>query len=1014
MELSSELGRMIEADRGPQQLHSTTVRPELAPLPQRQAIVVLGMHRSGTSALAGVINALGATVPQKTLMGADPCNLRGLFESLALAVAHDEMLASVGSCWDDWRRLNPEWFCSDAAQKHRQKIKSVLIDEYGEEPFIIVKDPRICRFMPFMSLILDELNFSSVAVLPIRNPLEVAYSLNRRDGFALSKSLLLWLRHVLDAELGSRHMRRCFLSYEDLLVDWRLQLNRVSGKLGVSWPERSENADVKVDQFLATELRHERVPFDEINSHPEMTTWVFDTYNVLRAAAAGGKNSDRLDQLESVRANFDEACHLFARTAPTEEAANERRGLNARGEASEAKIDSVAAQRPSRDGKAEVSSCKAIDVSIIVVVHNMAREAPRTLRSLSPSYQQGIDAEDYEVIVVDNGSSPPFDAKALDDLGGNFRLVRVDPAPPSPAHAINRGLAAARGQVIGVMIDGARIVTPGFIHFGRQGVRLYPRAVVATLGWYLGYDQQRWAMEGGYNQAREDELLASIAWPRDGYRLFEISAFDESTTDGWFAPISESNGLFLSRQTWDLLAGVDERFEAAGGGFVNLDTLTRALELPGSEFVVLLGEATFHQFHGGIATNAEYRTFPEKLAKWQAQYEAIRGRPLRTPTPQNRTYIGTLPETMLRHFARSLMEPARGLPLGAGFDKALWLPSPSSRPADATCAALLDLAENEFRAGRFEASAAVARVARVRWPDEPGPQRLLANAGPWLREKDPPDDRRAGFHFACAKAYRLLGDAAAAEAEFRAALGWDADFSEAHTGLANLRFPGEDYLNWLARLHVALAPKAYLEIGVWGGQTLALAQPPTRAIGIDPRPLIKEQFHTETHLFVETSDEFFARGKLEALCNDKPLDLVFIDGLHLFEQTLNDFINVEAHCARASVVLIHDTVPLDEPTQRRAQGTRFYTGDVWKIVPCLRYFRADLDIFTIPTPPTGLTVVTGLDPNSRVLAKRFDEAVGRFIDLPYAEFEIRLASEFSVVPNDWGEVEARLKVRGVL
>ena len=109
-----------------------------------------------------------------------------------------------------------------------------------------------------------------------------------------------------------------------------------------------------------------------------------------------------------------------------------------------------------------------------MVVHDMAREAPRTLRSLSPSYQQGIDADDYEVIVVDNGSSPPFDAKVLDDLGGNFRLIRIDPAPPSPAHAINRGLVEARGQVIGVMIDGARMVTPGFVHFGRRGVYLYP------------------------------------------------------------------------------------------------------------------------------------------------------------------------------------------------------------------------------------------------------------------------------------------------------------------------------------------------------------------------------------------------------------------------------------------------------------------------------------------------------------------------------------------------------------
>jgi len=145
-------------------------------------------------------------------------------------------------------------------------------------------------------------------------------------------------------------------------------------------------------------------------------------------------------------------------------------------------------------------------VSVVVVVYNMPREAPRTLRSLSADYQRHIDADDYEVIVVDNGSNPPFDPRELDHLSGNFRLIRIDPAPPSPARAINRGLAEARGDIIGVMVDGARIVTPGLLHFARHGASLYDRAVVAALGWYLGNDLQRFSMQYGYDQAREDAL----------------------------------------------------------------------------------------------------------------------------------------------------------------------------------------------------------------------------------------------------------------------------------------------------------------------------------------------------------------------------------------------------------------------------------------------------------------------------------------------------------------------------
>jgi glycosyltransferase involved in cell wall biosynthesis len=431
------------------------------------------------------------------------------------------------------------------------------------------------------------------------------------------------------------------------------------------------------------------------------------------------------------------------------------------------------------------------ELSVVVVVHNMAREAPRTLYSLSAAYQRHIAADDYEIIVVDNGSTPPFDAKVLDGLNGNFRLLRLDPAPASPARAINRGLAEARGKVMGVMIDGARIVTPGLLHFARRGVELYPRAVVVTLGWYLGRDLQRWSMEAGYNRQREDAMLASIGWPQDGYRLFEIAAFDESSVDGWFSQIEESNALFLSRDSWDRIGGVDERFDAPGGGYINLDTLGRAMELPDSELVVLLGEATFHQLHGGIATNQSFRDLAQSLSKWEEQYQAIRQRPWRAPSSRNRTYIGTLPQAVLPHLARAIVEPVRGLPLGPSFDRDLWQATQSPRPSDPICAALVDLAESEFRSRRFQAAAAVARMARNRAPDEPAPQNLLAIAGAWLRDAgEPPDDKRSGFHLARAKAYRLLDDPRAAETEFRAALDWDSSLAEAKSGLAAMRSRG--------------------------------------------------------------------------------------------------------------------------------------------------------------------------------------------------------------------------------
>lgn len=657
-------------------------------------------------------------------------------------------------------------------------------------------------------------------------------------------------------------------------------------------------------------------------------------------------------------------------------------------------------------------------LSVVVVVYNMAREAPRTLHSLSAGYQRHIKPDDYEVIVVDNGSNPPLDPKVIEGLAGNFRLIRIDDASPSPAQAINRGLAEARGEVVGVMIDGARIATPGLLHFARHGAKLYDRAVVATLGWYLGYDLQSWAVTAGYDQLREDALLDSIDWPSDGYRLFEIGTMDESSVDGWFQPISESNALFMRRELWELLGGLDERFDAPGGGLLNLDTFRHALECPDTELVILLGEATFHQLHGGISTNAPPDRQLDNWNRWAGQYASIRGRPYEVLPPKHpRTYIGTLPRSALAQMVRAAIHPNPKFleqPLGDDFNKELWTRTLPPRSADETLAALVDLAENEFRHGRFEAACAIARLIRKHAPDEHEPQRLLSLVAAWQSADGPPQDQLAYYHLAVAEAHRLLGENEAAALKYRQALTFNPNLAQAHLALSRMLMPGDDYLVWLERLYRFLAPETVIEVGIYQGQSLALLRPPTVAIGVDPNPTIIHALQTETHIFTETSGEFFAQHRAEKLLGGRPLAVAFIDGLHLYEQALSDFINLEACCGPRSVIFFHDTVPLDEPTQSRLQETQFHTGDVWKAVLCLKHYRPDLDIFTIATPPTGLTVVTGLDPTSRILTDKYAEAVARFIDTPFSAIECIPESAFNMVPNDWDLVAARLKARLLL
>lgn len=326
-----------------------------------------------------------------------------------------------------------------------------------------------------------------------------------------------------------------------------------------------------------------------------------------------------------------------------------------------------------------------------------------------------------------------------------------------------------------------------------------------------------------------------------------------------------------------------------------------------------------------------------------------------------------------------------------------------------TLTKLLAIAKTELRHGRTAAAAAVADLVVDRFPKNPLPGSLSSLE----RNADRTPSQKANHHLALAQAHYLLGENDAAASNYRAALTFNRDLPEAHSGLAAINMPGISYLEWLEKLYHFLKPKNVIEIGVSQSASLARVPAPAIAIGVDPVPSVIYPLQTEAHIFAETSDDFFAKRNVRELLRGEPLSIGFIDGSHLFEQALRDFMNLEKFCGPNSVIMFHDTVPLDEVTQRRTPETHFSTGDVWKTVLCLKQHRPDLDLFTIATPPTGLTIVTGMNPSSTILAEIYDDTVADLLNLSFAAVENTLSSDLNLVPNDWNVVETRLKSRGI-
>lgn len=224
---------------------------------------------------------------------------------------------------------------------------------------------------------------------------------------------------------------------------------------------------------------------------------------------------------------------------------------------------------------------------------------------------------------------------------------------------------------------------------------------------------------------------------------------------------------------------------------------------------------------------------------------------------------------------------------------------------------------------------------------------------------------------------------------------------------APVRVPtGENYFSVLSRIHAMREPEWYLEVGTDTGKSLVLAQ--GKSVAVDPRfrcdgaAIVGSK--PELHMFQTTSDDFFDSGKARAVAADG-YDFFFLDGMHKFEFLLRDFMNAEKHAAPGALVAMHDCVPssyVAADREWRKDVTNRWMGDVWKVVPILREFRPDLTVLVADCAPSGLTLVSDLDPTNDALEENYDRIMDRYMSMQIDDFgasELELALDLTPVSD---------------
>lgn len=267
------------------------------------ALIILGMHRSGTSLLTGLLSQVGVRMGKRLYAPQKDVNEKGFWEHEDIVDTHDELLLSLGSQWDDLLPLADKWWESDVVKPFVDRLNELVRRDFSAAGIWALKDPRMCRLLPLWFPIFASQQIKPTFVCMNRNPFEVVASLQKRDHFSKEKALILWLSHSLYAEFYSRKLPRVFIEFDQVVKNPAGALLKIEGELNLVFPVPVNEASKKIDDFVSPGLRHHKADTELERPHETLSLMAHELYCAFNEMTGGNQRS--LEVIDRVAADFD-------------------------------------------------------------------------------------------------------------------------------------------------------------------------------------------------------------------------------------------------------------------------------------------------------------------------------------------------------------------------------------------------------------------------------------------------------------------------------------------------------------------------------------------------------------------------------------------------------------------------------------------------------------------------------------------------------------------------------------